>query len=88
MLVVPYDSLAPVVEGIVNFAFACNLFTHEIECNLIIWPDKVYDRLCTICLFTLFIISDMVDAKMLLDKLVVVKFNGALGTNMGFNGPK
>lgn len=24
----------------------------------------------------------------LLDKLVVLKFNGALGTNMGFDGPK
>lgn len=24
----------------------------------------------------------------LLDKLVVLKFNGALGTNMGFHGPK
>lgn len=45
ILVVPYDSLAPISE-------------------------------------------DIVETKMLLDKLVVVKFNGALGTNMGFSGPK
>lgn len=45
ILVVPYDSLAPISE-------------------------------------------DIAETKMLLDKLVVVKFNGALGTNMGFSGPK
>ncbi|KAJ0106630.1 hypothetical protein Patl1_19459 [Pistacia atlantica] len=45
VLVVPYDSLAPISE-------------------------------------------DTVEAKMFLDKLVVVKFNGVLGTNMGFGGPK
>ncbi|XP_021283178.1 UTP--glucose-1-phosphate uridylyltransferase-like isoform X2 [Herrania umbratica] len=32
--------------------------------------------------------GDIADMKQLLDKLVVVKFNGALGKNMGFNGPK
>ncbi|KDO45528.1 hypothetical protein CISIN_1g006541mg [Citrus sinensis] len=32
--------------------------------------------------------EDIAETKMLLDKLVVVKFNGALGTNMGFSGPK
>ncbi|PPD86412.1 hypothetical protein GOBAR_DD16650 [Gossypium barbadense] len=31
---------------------------------------------------------DIADSKQLLDKLVVVKYNGALGKNMGFNGPK
>ncbi|XP_044466910.1 UTP--glucose-1-phosphate uridylyltransferase-like isoform X2 [Mangifera indica] len=45
VLVVPYDSLAPISE-------------------------------------------DTVEAKMFLDKLVVVKFNGVVGTNMGFTGPK
>ncbi|XP_031251456.1 UTP--glucose-1-phosphate uridylyltransferase-like isoform X1 [Pistacia vera] len=45
VLVVPYDSLAPISE-------------------------------------------DTVEVKMFLDKLVVVKFNGVLGTNMGFGGPK
>ncbi|KAB2005232.1 hypothetical protein E1A91_D11G263400v1 [Gossypium mustelinum] len=32
--------------------------------------------------------ADIADSKQLLDKLVVVKYNGALGKNMGFNGPK
>lgn len=32
--------------------------------------------------------EDIAETKKLLDKLVVVKFNGALGTNMGFSGPK
>ncbi|KAH9780844.1 UTP--glucose-1-phosphate uridylyltransferase [Citrus sinensis] len=32
--------------------------------------------------------EDIAETKMLLDKLVVVKFNGALGTNMGFSAPK
>ncbi|CAL1353569.1 unnamed protein product [Linum trigynum] len=45
VLVVPYESLAPVVEG-------------------------------------------SMETKRILDKLVVVKFNGTLGTAVGFNGPK
>ncbi|XVF06732.1 hypothetical protein REPUB_Repub06bG0076000 [Reevesia pubescens] len=32
--------------------------------------------------------GDIAETKQLLDKLVVVKFNGALGKNMGFSGPK
>lgn len=32
--------------------------------------------------------DDIAKTKNLLDKLVVLKFNGALGTAMGFNGPK
>ncbi|KAJ4713634.1 putative Utp-glucose-1-phosphate uridylyltransferase [Melia azedarach] len=32
--------------------------------------------------------EDIAETKELLDKLVVVKFNGALGTNLGFSGPK
>ncbi|XWS58617.1 hypothetical protein CRYUN_Cryun08bG0050000 [Craigia yunnanensis] len=32
--------------------------------------------------------GDIAETKQLLDKLVVVKFNGALGKNMGFCGPK
>lgn len=32
--------------------------------------------------------QDIRKTKEMLDKLVVVKFNGALGTSMGFNGPK
>ncbi|KGN62263.1 UTP--glucose-1-phosphate uridylyltransferase isoform X2 [Cucumis sativus] len=32
--------------------------------------------------------DDIADTKNLLDKLVVLKFNGALGTTMGFNGSK
>lgn len=32
--------------------------------------------------------EDVSDLKQLLDKVVVLKFNGNLGTNMGFNGPK
>ncbi|XVE62431.1 hypothetical protein DITRI_Ditri06bG0117600 [Diplodiscus trichospermus] len=32
--------------------------------------------------------GDSTETKQLLDKLVVVKFNGALGKNMGFSGPK
>lgn len=40
-----------------------------------------YDSLASIS-------EDIAETKMLLDKLVVVKFNGALGTNMGFSGPK
>ncbi|KAB2035316.1 hypothetical protein E1A91_D04G146300v1 [Gossypium mustelinum] len=31
---------------------------------------------------------DIAESKQLLDKLVVVKYNGALGKNMGFGGPK
>ncbi|TYJ11083.1 hypothetical protein E1A91_A11G250800v1 [Gossypium mustelinum] len=31
---------------------------------------------------------DVAESKQLLDKLVVVKYNGALGKNMGFGGPK
>lgn len=40
-----------------------------------------YDSLASIS-------EDIAETKMLLDKLVVVKFNGALGTNMGFSAPK
>lgn len=32
--------------------------------------------------------ADILETKQLLDKLVVLKFNGSLGTQMGFNGPK
>ncbi|XP_022746641.1 UTP--glucose-1-phosphate uridylyltransferase-like isoform X2 [Durio zibethinus] len=32
--------------------------------------------------------GDIAETKQLLDKLVVVKFDGALGINMGFSGPK
>ncbi|KAA3473036.1 UTP--glucose-1-phosphate uridylyltransferase-like isoform X1 [Gossypium australe] len=32
--------------------------------------------------------ADIAESKQLLDKLVVVKYNGALGKNMGFGGPK
>ncbi|XP_043815141.1 UTP--glucose-1-phosphate uridylyltransferase isoform X2 [Manihot esculenta] len=32
--------------------------------------------------------NDIVEIKQLLDKLVVVKFNGSLGTSLGFSGPK
>lgn len=32
--------------------------------------------------------ADILETKQLLDKLVVLKFNGTLGTQMGFNGPK
>ncbi|MFQ6653495.1 hypothetical protein Gotur_024871, partial [Gossypium turneri] len=32
--------------------------------------------------------ADIAKSKQLLDKLVVVKYNGALGKNMGFGGPK
>ncbi|CAI0437933.1 unnamed protein product [Linum tenue] len=34
------------------------------------------------------IFEDSVETKRILDKLVVVKFNGTLGTAVGFNGPK
>ncbi|XP_016734998.1 uncharacterized protein [Gossypium hirsutum] len=34
------------------------------------------------------IVSDITESKQLLDKLVVVKYNGALGKNMGFGGPE
>lgn len=40
-----------------------------------------YDSLASIS-------EDIAETKMLLDKLVVMKFNGALGTNMGFSAPK
>ncbi|XP_016695388.1 uncharacterized protein [Gossypium hirsutum] len=33
-------------------------------------------------------LSDITESKQLLDKLVVVKYNGALGKNMGFGGPE
>ncbi|XP_040952999.1 uncharacterized protein [Gossypium hirsutum] len=33
-------------------------------------------------------LSDITKSKQLLDKLVVVKYNGALGKNMGFGGPE
>ncbi|TYH37946.1 hypothetical protein ES332_D12G076400v1 [Gossypium tomentosum] len=32
--------------------------------------------------------ADITESKQLLDKLVVVKYNGALGKNMGFGGPE
>uniref|UniRef100_A0A5B7B8U0 UTP--glucose-1-phosphate uridylyltransferase n=1 Tax=Davidia involucrata TaxID=16924 RepID=A0A5B7B8U0_DAVIN len=32
--------------------------------------------------------DDLLETKKMLDKLVVLKFNGDLGTKMGFNGPK
>ncbi|KAL0464347.1 UNVERIFIED_CONTAM: UTP--glucose-1-phosphate uridylyltransferase [Sesamum latifolium] len=32
--------------------------------------------------------EDISEAKQVLDKLVVLKFNGSLGTKIGFNGPK
>ncbi|KAK9282814.1 hypothetical protein L1049_011036 [Liquidambar formosana] len=34
------------------------------------------------------ILDDFAETKELLDKLVVLKFNGGLGTKLGFNGPK
>lgn len=32
--------------------------------------------------------ADPVETKQLLDKLVVIKLNSALGTKMGFSGPR
>lgn len=32
--------------------------------------------------------ADLTETKQLLDKLVVLKFNGNLGSDMGFSGPK
>lgn len=37
---------------------------------------------------SLYVDADRAEAKELLEKLVVLKFNGALGNEMGFNGPK
>lgn len=38
--------------------------------------------------FVSWIHTDVAETKKLLDKLVVLKLNGALGTKMGFDGPK
>lgn len=43
-------------------------------------------------IYNLFVLSepeaDITETKQLLDRLVVLKFNGASGKNMGFSGPK
>ncbi|MFQ6653484.1 hypothetical protein Gotur_024865, partial [Gossypium turneri] len=43
---------------------------------------------CIICFDSFCLEADIAESKQLLDKLVVVKYNGALGKNMGFGGPK
>ena len=35
-----------------------------------------------------FLNADPLETKKLLDKLVVLKLNGSLGTKLGFNGPR
>ncbi|PPD68917.1 hypothetical protein GOBAR_DD34203 [Gossypium barbadense] len=56
--------------------------TSESECSA---SDEVlvvpYDNLAPMS-------CDITESKQLLDKLVVVKYNGALGKNMGFGGPE
>ncbi|XP_040955095.1 UTP--glucose-1-phosphate uridylyltransferase isoform X13 [Gossypium hirsutum] len=56
--------------------------TSESECSV---SDEVlvvpYDNLAPMS-------CDITESKQLLDKLVVVKYNGALGKNMGFGGPE
>lgn len=44
-------------------------------------PVLSYDKLMSIP-------EDTVETKDLLDKLILMKFNGALGTDIGFDGPK
>lgn len=39
-------------------------------------------------IFGSFVAADVSDIKHLLDKVVVLKLNDALGINMGFTGPK
>ncbi|XP_016695330.1 UTP--glucose-1-phosphate uridylyltransferase isoform X8 [Gossypium hirsutum] len=57
--------------------------TSESECSV---SDEVlvvpYDNLAPMSC------ADITESKQLLDKLVVVKYNGALGKNMGFGGPE
>ncbi|GAV57494.1 Ribosomal_S2 domain-containing protein/UDPGP domain-containing protein [Cephalotus follicularis] len=51
--------------------------------------DSSIDEVLVVPLESLAPISeDVMETKKLLDKLVVVKLNGALGTDLGFNGPK
>ncbi|PPD96068.1 hypothetical protein GOBAR_DD06915 [Gossypium barbadense] len=56
--------------------------TSESECSA---SDEVlvvpYDNLAPMS-------CDITESKQLLDKLVMVKYNGALGKNMGFGGPE
>ncbi|TYI51735.1 hypothetical protein E1A91_D12G197000v1 [Gossypium mustelinum] len=57
--------------------------TSESECSA---SDEVlvvpYDNLAPMSC------ADITESKQLLDKLVMVKYNGALGKNMGFGGPE
>ncbi|KAA3474534.1 UTP--glucose-1-phosphate uridylyltransferase [Gossypium australe] len=72
-VVVPYDTLSPSPDG--N------------DLNLILYPVKSKYLLDSIDL-SLYLIADPAETKKLLDKLVVLKLNGGLGTTMGCTGPK
>lgn len=89
LLVVPYQNLTPAPNG--N------------ECQLDVWfmylrKMNLFGLYCTTSLHLHFLFHllkiivslnvDIVEIKQLLDKLVVVKFNGSLGTSLGFSGPK
>lgn len=71
-VVVPYDTLSSVPEGKVQ----------QIN-TLFLW---ILDNICLNDYY--FIVVDPSETKKLLDKLVVLKLNGGLGTTMGCTGPK
>jgi len=62
-----------------------------VECGVVVVGGS--DReclvtLCEHCLEHVAATSDLEETKKLLDKLVVLKLNGGLGTTMGCTGPK
>lgn len=76
-VVVPYDSLAPTPEGDDHsFWFFEMIFRFKIA------------RCLWLCFVVFLIHADPSETKSLLDKLVVLKLNGGLGTTMGCTGPK
>lgn len=79
VLVVPYESLTPVSGGnATQFMSHLQLFVLHVNVNVSLGP---FQR-------TYFANADGAEIKELLDKLVVLKFNGTLGTELGFDGPK
>jgi UTP--glucose-1-phosphate uridylyltransferase len=86
-VVVPYDTVASPPEGMIaraNFIL--------VKCSVIVVVGGSDRGSLTHCVWTLIgscvCEVDLEETKKLLDKLVVLKLNGGLGTTMGCTGPK
>lgn len=84
-VVVPYDTLAPTPAG-----KCLRIILFSVLCSMIWFCNLCYVKMEWFCFIYLKLnrFSGSSEIKNLLDKLVVLKLNGGLGTTMGCTGPK